>query len=246
MHVNAMPSKASSQNVRDRQHRPASYQRVCDARKHPVRGLWKRNARYYAQITIEDPDTGKKKVQQIPLEGAATDTQAITQFHELKGQRRKGSLPVLRMAPKFSDYADHYLAFYKAAKDTKRESTMETEGYAIDRWKEHLDVSSSVGSPAAQRCVWGSARRSLDCSPGAATDLRILCTGWHGGVVPADELFTPPKGADFATGGVLAGALGVAKSFLRASDICIRAAHFASGASVWNRCPAGLMPRRRT
>ena len=133
-----MPSKASSLNVHHRQHRRATYQRVCDARKHPVRGLWKRNARYYAQITIEDPDTGKKKVQQIPLEGAATDTQAITQFHELKGQRRKGSLPVLRMAPKFSDYAEQYLAFHKAAKDTKRESTMETEGYAIDRWKEHL------------------------------------------------------------------------------------------------------------
>ena len=138
MHSNAMPSKASGQNAHSRQHRIASYQRVSDARKHPVRGLWKRNARYYAQIAIEDPDTGKKKVRRVPLEGAATDAQAITQFQELKAQRRKGTLPVLRLTPKFSDYADEYLAFYKAAKDAKRESTMETEGYAIDRWKEHL------------------------------------------------------------------------------------------------------------
>ena len=30
------------------------------------------------------------------------------------------AMPVLRMAPKFSDYADQYLVFYKAAKDAKR------------------------------------------------------------------------------------------------------------------------------
>lgn len=30
------------------------------------------------------------------------------------------AMPVLRMAPKFSDYADQYLVFYKAAKVAKR------------------------------------------------------------------------------------------------------------------------------
>ena len=39
------------------------------------------------------------------------------------------AMPVLRMAPKFSDYADQYLVFYKAAKDAKRSSTIETGGY---------------------------------------------------------------------------------------------------------------------
>jgi hypothetical protein len=73
-----------------------------------------------------------------------------------------------------------------------------------------------------------------DPSPSTSTDLRVLATGWRGGVIPADELITPPTGPDFATGGVFAGALGVAKAFLRASSIYVRAASLATGASLWN------------
>lgn len=138
MQANATPSKPSDQTVSTLQHRPAGYQRVCDGRKHPVRGLWKRNDRYYAQISVEDPDSGLKKVKRVPLEGAATDAQAVKKFEDLKTDRRKGTLPVLKLTPKFADYADQYLQFHRDAKDVKRESTMETEGYAIDRWKEHL------------------------------------------------------------------------------------------------------------
>jgi len=137
MQPNAMPCKAT-ESAHTRQHRAATYHRVRDARKHPVRGLWKRNGRYYAQLTLEDAHSGKKRVKRVPLAGATTDAQAIAKLHELKTQRRKGTLPVLKLTPKFGDYADQYLAFYKAAKDAKRESTMETERYAIDRWKEHL------------------------------------------------------------------------------------------------------------
>ncbi|MCI0534087.1 MAG: hypothetical protein L0Z50_02550 [Verrucomicrobiales bacterium] len=73
-----------------------------------------------------------------------------------------------------------------------------------------------------------------DPSPAASTDLRMLATGWRGGVIPADEMIAPPTGSDFATGGIFAGALGVAKAFFRASGICVRAAHVASGVSLWN------------
>jgi hypothetical protein len=57
MQATAIPSKSSTQTVRNRQHREPAYQRVCDARKHPVGGLWKRNERYYAEITVEDSHT---------------------------------------------------------------------------------------------------------------------------------------------------------------------------------------------
>ncbi|MBI3867697.1 MAG: hypothetical protein HY299_04115 [Verrucomicrobia bacterium] len=73
-----------------------------------------------------------------------------------------------------------------------------------------------------------------DSSPATSTDLRVLATGWRGGVIPADEMIAPPSGSDFATGGIFAGALGVAKAFFRASGICVRAAHVAGGASFWN------------
>lgn len=81
-----------------------------------------------------------------------------------------------------------------------------------------------------------------DPSPAASTDLRVLATGWRGGVIPADEIIAPPSGRDFATGGILAGALGVAKAFFRASGICVRAAHVASGASLWNPQTEWLTP----
>jgi hypothetical protein len=39
-------------------------------RKRPIRGLWRRNDRYYAQLTVEDPNTGVKRVKRVPLEEA--------------------------------------------------------------------------------------------------------------------------------------------------------------------------------
>ena len=32
------------------------------------RGLWERNGRYYAQLTVKDPNTRAKAVRRIPLE----------------------------------------------------------------------------------------------------------------------------------------------------------------------------------
>jgi hypothetical protein len=169
MQAKATPSGSHNRSFRTRQHGQAPYQRIFDARKHPVRGLWKRNERYYAQITVEDSHTGFKKVKHVPLEGAATDAQAIKKFEDLKADRRKGALPVLKRTPKFSDYADTYLKFYEAAKDAKRQSTMETEGYIIDRWKEHLGqvpldkiTRALVNSFIAKRQAQGRTGRTVN------------------------------------------------------------------------------------
>lgn len=121
-----------------RQHRAATYQRVFDERKRPVRGLWVRNGRYYAQLTIEDELTGLKRVKRVPLEGAMTTAQARDHLEELRVGRRKGELPVLRRTPKFEDYAKGYLDYHQTVKDAKRASTLETETHALNRWNEHL------------------------------------------------------------------------------------------------------------
>jgi hypothetical protein len=52
-----------------RQHQRQTYKKVHDERKRPIRGLWMRNDRYCAQITIEDPHSGRKNVRRV-----ATDT----------------------------------------------------------------------------------------------------------------------------------------------------------------------------
>jgi integrase len=100
--------------------------------------LWVRNGRYYAQLTVEDEHTGQKQVRRVRLEGAATAAQANQKLEELRVHRRKGKLPALKLTPKFSDFAESYMAFYKQAKDAKRASTLETEQYAINQWKTHL------------------------------------------------------------------------------------------------------------
>src|SRR5664279_20954 len=85
--------------VSQNQHRQATYSKVMDKRKRPIRGLWERNGRYYAQLTIEDQITGIKQVKRVPMEGVSTDAQAVAKLQELLTQRRKGSLPVLKRTP---------------------------------------------------------------------------------------------------------------------------------------------------
>ena len=55
--------------VSPNQHRCAAYSKVMDKRKRPIRGLWERNGRYYAQLTIEDQVTSIKQVKRVPMEG---------------------------------------------------------------------------------------------------------------------------------------------------------------------------------
>jgi hypothetical protein len=58
------------------QHRGATYSKVCDKRKRPIRGLWERGGRFYVQITVEEPVTGIKRVRRVPLEGATTESRS--------------------------------------------------------------------------------------------------------------------------------------------------------------------------
>ena len=138
MKGNVNPSKGgkdifapATQVVHTNQHRVTPYLKVLDGRKRPIRGLWVRNGRYYAQLTLEDQHTGQKRVRRVPLEGVTTPAQARQKLEELVVNRRKGKLPVLKRTPLFSEFADNCLEFYKQAKDAKRASTLETEKYAI-------------------------------------------------------------------------------------------------------------------
>ena len=63
--------------------------------------------------------------------------------------------------------------------------------------------------------------------------LSVVCDGWRGGVAPAELSFSLDDNSDFALGGVLAGALGVARGFLR---VCGLSSHFVErplGVSLW-------------
>ena len=63
--------------------------------------------------------------------------------------------------------------------------------------------------------------------------LSVFCSGWRGGVAPAGGPVFIPSPHDFATGGVLAGALAVARGFLRVSGLSSRPLEAPQGISLW-------------
>lgn len=63
--------------------------------------------------------------------------------------------------------------------------------------------------------------------------LSVICSGWRGGVAPAELSFALHDGIDFALGGVLAGALGVARGFLRVCGLSSRFVERPLGVSLW-------------
>jgi hypothetical protein len=140
----AMPS-THQPIVAERQHDTAKYQKVFDQRKRRIRGLWVRNDRYYAQLTVPDQNSGKKIVRRVCLEDpdskepVTTVPRAIAVLNRLKINREDHRLTAVRKrTPEFAEYADEYFRFYEMVKDAKRPATLRTERACIRRWKEFL------------------------------------------------------------------------------------------------------------
>jgi hypothetical protein len=58
----------------------SKFAKVLNGRKQPIRGLWKRDERYYAQLAIENPVTGVKKMKRVPLKDK--DGNPVTTDHK--------------------------------------------------------------------------------------------------------------------------------------------------------------------
>src|SRR5436309_15423129 len=105
MKSNATASTPPSETKRQ-SHGP-TFAKVVDGRKHPIRGLGQRNERYYAQLTVFDPVTGKNKVQRICLvdkegEPVKSRADAVAGMESLRTKRRDTGLEAQRRrAPRF-------------------------------------------------------------------------------------------------------------------------------------------------
>ncbi len=133
---------STDQNV-GRQTHQATFAKVLDGRKQPVRGLWERNGRYYAQLTVENPITGTKKVRRIPLVdkdgvAAATAAQAVAELKRLQTKRADNDLGTVGRTPKFADYAARYLDFISSGQGAKKPGTVDKERSILGLWTEHL------------------------------------------------------------------------------------------------------------
>jgi|32_taG_2_1085360.scaffolds.fasta_scaffold01284_17 integrase len=134
--------KPSTKSKRQANQQQPRYQKVFDGRKQPIRGLWKRGQRYYAQLKVTDPLSGESKSRRVPLKSdgqpVTTTPQAVKALQKLRQQREDNDLPVLKQPPLFADYVKDYLEHHERARDTKRKSTLDKERSKLELWKEHF------------------------------------------------------------------------------------------------------------
>lgn len=147
-----------------------------DGRKQPIRGLWVRNGRYYAQLRFEDGTSGETKPRRVPLldkEKLPVQTlpQAVEALNRLKMNRSDSNLPVLHRCPKFKDYVKTYLDFIRAGQDSgqalKKAATVTREEGALKQWANlggtRLDKISlrQVNAHTARRLEAGTHKRTV-------------------------------------------------------------------------------------
>lgn len=145
--------------------------KVLDARNQPIRGLWKRNDRFYARLTVDDPHSKRRQVRRVPLPNAKTVAQARDALNELLNQRVKGTLPSTREAPTFTVYADGYLQHFEGMPGAKAERTLECERGHINLWKDHLGktrlnaiTKTDIAAFIAKRQKAGISARTVNLS----------------------------------------------------------------------------------
>jgi integrase len=117
----ATPGNRSGSSSNSRRYK---YTKVLDNRKHAVRGLWRRNGRFVARITVED-DAGRKSVKWVTL-AAATAAGAQEEFRALLVERKEDRLRHIGRCAKFSDYVAQTYE-QRLATSGKKPGTLVTE-----------------------------------------------------------------------------------------------------------------------
>ncbi len=108
-----------------------TYSKVFDTRKRRVRGLWQRNGRYFANLTVAD-DLGRKKSQFAPLSAGTLD-EAKADYARLLTERADNRLRPLGMVPTFAEYLRKaYLPALTAS--GKRLASVVKEKRQLERW----------------------------------------------------------------------------------------------------------------
>ncbi len=139
MKANEAGSSSTASSTKRDSH-VATFAKVFDGRKQPIRGLWVRNGRFYAQLKIENPVTGVKKTKRIPLldkDGVAVSTipQAVAELNRLHTHRADDTLRQVSRTDKFKDYAKRYLDVIEGTKAT---GTIEKEKSILGRWTDEI------------------------------------------------------------------------------------------------------------
>lgn len=132
MKRNATPSETASPAHSPRRHK---YTKVLDNRKHPIRGLSRRNGSFRARISVEETD-GSKSVRWVPL-AAKSAAEAQDEFRKLLVERTENRLRHVGRSLTFADYLDEtYLRLLDGS--GKKPDTITTEKGHYKRWRKSL------------------------------------------------------------------------------------------------------------
>ena len=111
-----------------------TYAKVFDSRRRRVRGLWQRNGRFFANLTVSD-DLGSKTSRMVPLSGTTLDA-ARADYRRLLVERDDDRLRPVELAPKLADYVKVHEQQLEVS--GKRASSVEKEKGYLRRWREQL------------------------------------------------------------------------------------------------------------
>jgi integrase len=89
-------------SAKPRKRRAHAYRKVLDFRKRRVRGLWQRNGKFYANLTVAD-ELGRKCPRWVALAGATLD-EAKSDYARLLTERDDDRLRPVTLTPKLADY----------------------------------------------------------------------------------------------------------------------------------------------
>src|SRR6188768_3658675 len=109
--MNAQSSVLSDNNPQRPKKTKANtpFRKVKDARGHDIRGLWRRNDRFYAVIVAP----GKSNAVKVPLvdeagKNLATVPQAVAALNALRAKRDENTLPPLTKTCTLREYIGRY------------------------------------------------------------------------------------------------------------------------------------------
>ncbi len=140
----------------------ARFEAVLDSRKRKIPGLWRRGARFYAQLRVTLAN-GKNAPRRLALDATTLD-QAKSELGIKRADRDRGKLPVPTGRPQmFAEFAATYLASGELAQ--KKTSTQTSERQAIARWIKHLGNVRLDRVGAVQVHGYREARLSSGTSP---------------------------------------------------------------------------------
>jgi integrase len=121
-----------------RERKAPKYTKVKDSSGRPIRGLWERNGRFVAQITLP----GRMNATKVPLkhqdgQPVQTVAEAAEVLRQMKILRSHGTLPLVNCAPTLSQLSHHYLAWLKRS-EAKSWLTYAKESAALAKWVKKL------------------------------------------------------------------------------------------------------------